>query len=90
MSKRYMCPVCGFTGLQELPYNQENLPSYEICPCCGFEFGFDGDNNQDTFATFRKLWIDRGAQWFKPDLKPKYWDRKEQLNNLNKNNFETD
>jgi hypothetical protein len=79
-----MCPVCGFAGLKEPPYGKENLPTYEICPCCGFEFGFDGDNNQDVFSAFRKLWIDSGANWFIANQKPVHWDMQKQLDNLNK------
>jgi hypothetical protein len=82
--KKYICPVCGFEGLKESPYNQENVPSYEICPCCGFEFGFDGANSQDAFIAFRQRWIEQGASWFMPKLKPKNWNLQKQLGNLNK------
>jgi len=53
----YECPVCGFVGLDEKPYDtwpppsgvpivppyQDWLgrPSYEVCSLCGFEFGND-------------------------------------------------
>ncbi len=80
--KHYTCPVCGFDKLKELPYDQGNLPSYEICPCCGFEFGLDGVNNQIAFTDFRQRWIKNGANWFMPRLKPNNWDFKKQLNNL--------
>ncbi len=82
--KYYMCLVCGFNLLKEPPYDQGNSPSYEICPCCGFEFGVDGANNQIIFTDFRQAWIKNGAQWFIPKLKPKDWDFKKQLSNLNK------
>ena len=39
-----MCPVCGFVGLAVSPYNEAGGGSFEICPCCGFEFGFDDDS----------------------------------------------
>ena len=84
MSKKYICPVCGFEGLTEPPSSQQNAPSYEICPCCGFEFGFNGDNNEDTFTVFRKRWIDNGGKWFMPNRKPANWDMQKQLGNLNK------
>jgi len=38
---KYTCPVCGFNELQEPPYGPHQEPSYEICPRCGFESGFD-------------------------------------------------
>jgi hypothetical protein len=37
----YSCPVCGLDGLQE-PGDAE-FASFEICPCCGTEFGYDDD-----------------------------------------------
>jgi len=82
--KKYICPVCGFGGLKEAPYDRQNSPSYEICPCCGFEFGFDEEIGQDAFLAFRRRWIEQGALWFMPKLKPKNWDLKRQLQNLDK------
>lgn len=38
---KYICPICGYDKLLEPPYDEYNNPSYEICPCCGFEYGFD-------------------------------------------------
>jgi len=82
--KYYVCSVCGFDGLKEPPYSEEKEPSYEICPCCGFEFGFDGANIQIVLTDFRQRWIKNGAHWFIPRLEPKNWDIKRQLSNLNK------
>lgn len=80
--KHYMCPVCGYDVLKEAPYDRQGTPSYEICPCCGFEFGFDGVNDQIVFTDFRQRWIKNGARWFMPELKPRNWDLRKQLNNL--------
>ena len=80
----YFCPVCGFRGLKEVPYDEHGAPSYEICPCCGFEFGFDGFNNSIAYVDFRQRWIKNGARWFIPGLKPEGWDLGNQLSNLNK------
>lgn len=38
---KYICPVCGFKGLTEPAYDDQGNHSYEICSCCGFQFGFD-------------------------------------------------
>jgi len=81
--RKYTCPVCGYGGLKEAPYNQ-NISSYEICPCCGFEFGFDGGNRPEEFIAFRKRWLDNGAKWFLPRLKPKDWNLYEQLERIKK------
>ena len=41
--QKYICPICGYDGLDESAYDEEfNLePSFEICPNCNCEFGFD-------------------------------------------------
>ncbi|MBF0504600.1 MAG: hypothetical protein HQL14_05805 [Candidatus Omnitrophica bacterium] len=75
----YICPVCGFNGLKEIPYDKHGSASYEICLCCGFEFGFEGKGNM---ALFREDWIRKGAPWFSPGLKPENWDLQKQLANL--------
>ena len=82
MSKQYVCPVCGFNKLAEEPFGKNNEPSFEICSCCGFESGADGDNRPARFNEYRKQWIKEGAQWLLPNLKPKNWDYRKQLENL--------
>lgn len=50
------CPVCAYTAL---PYPPND---YNICPCCGTEFG-----NDDSFMSheeLRRAWIAQGARWF--------------------------
>jgi len=79
MSLRYTCPVCSFDQLNEPPFNKNNEPSYEICPCCGFEFGFNGDNNQHTYNEYRKQWVKDGAVWFMPQQRPAGWKLEKQL-----------
>lgn len=74
----YICPVCGYDKLHEMPYRQ-GCPSYEICSCCGFEFGFDDMDQKESFESYRKSWIDQGAKWFTPGKKPDNWDLNEQL-----------
>jgi len=78
----YICPVCGFDGLRQPFYNKEGKPSYEICGCCGFEFGFDDSFKKESFYSYRKEWLKKGANWFNPKLKPKNWNLQKQLNNL--------
>ena len=77
IKKKYICPVCGFDQLNEPPYDDKNNPSYEICSCCGFEFGVD-----EGFKGFRACWIEIGAKWFVPKLKPREWNVEKQLKNI--------
>jgi hypothetical protein len=78
----YMCPVCGFVGLTEPPYDESGAGSYEICPSCGFEFGFDDQSEGRTFEEYRAEWIAGGAKWFDSERRPPDWDLEEQLSHL--------
>lgn len=77
-----ICPVCGYPELDESAYNKLNHPTYTICSCCGTEFGYDDfDKN---FEQLRKEWINKGAKWVFLKDKPKNWNLKDQLKNLDK------
>jgi transcription elongation factor Elf1 len=78
----FKCPVCGFDGLMEPPYNDHGNGSHEICPCCGFEYGFDDQSEGVTHEEYLAKWLQNGAQWFDPDQKPAGWDLQTQLNTL--------
>jgi hypothetical protein len=82
-----ICPVCGYDKLLESPYDEFGYPSYEICSCCGFEYGFDDSNKKITFQKYRERWIDKGFQWFNKSKKPKEWNKEAlniQLKNIEK------
>jgi hypothetical protein len=70
----YKCPVCAFA---QMPYPPAD---YNICPCCGTEFGIDDD-----FASYLELrddWLRRGGKWFgetKPYTRPAFWNAWNQL-----------
>ena len=34
----YQCLVCGFSFLEEEPYDESYTGSFEICGCCGFQY----------------------------------------------------
>jgi hypothetical protein len=52
----FSCPVCYFNQMPDPPQD------YNICPCCGTEFGYDDEFK--TFAQLRADWINAGMQWF--------------------------
>lgn len=52
---KYQCPVCGYA----MPYAPED---YNICPCCGTEFG--NDDSLWTIQELRNKWVAAGAPWF--------------------------
>lgn len=68
----HQCPVCGFTGLVDPPAD------FEICPCCGTEFGFDDDLK--SHAELRMEWVMGGMHWFSnANHAPPNWDPVNQL-----------
>lgn len=77
----FKCPICNYKGLYEPPYNAEGYGSYEICPCCGFEFGCDDyPEKEEAQLTWRKKWIDSGLIWFSNSrTHPEGWDGEKQL-----------
>ena len=69
-------------GLQP-PYSQYfGDPSYEVCACCGFEFGNDdepGTRSSVTFKQYREEWIADGMAWFDASKRPMEWSLNRQL-----------
>lgn len=54
--------------------------SYEICPCCRFEFGVTDDDRGFTYGLWRKRWIDEGKPWRSTvQPPPEGWDPDDQL-----------
>ena len=65
----------------ETKYGQ---PSYDVCVCCGFEFGSDdnpGTSIASTFESYLVDWKHTGCPWFEPDRRPSGWDLDTQLRN---------
>lgn len=84
MRKTYICPVCGYGGLDEPAYGENFNPSYNICACCRFEFGYSEDHEVDlgyivvpnemktiAFQLYRKQWVEKGAIVGHPENYPK-------------------
>jgi hypothetical protein len=53
---RFTCPVCYYAGMQEPPMD------YNICECCGTEFG--NDDEVLSHGELRAQWISNGTRWF--------------------------
>jgi hypothetical protein len=85
MSERdgYVCPVCGWPGLRERPFDHELGHSFEVCPCCFFQFGFDDEHEHVGYAEWRAQWIASGMLWSSREPRPpEGWDPVRQLGNL--------
>lgn len=83
----FRCPVCGCLGLEEPRYDSYGYGSYEICDCCGFEFGYDDSHMlgdlPSKFRNYRERWLARGAPWFSMVSKrPKEWSLRLQLETI--------
>ncbi len=74
LEPKFTCPVCRWPALREDPA----LQNYDICPCCGTEFG--NDDGHSTHGEIRAAWVDNGMTWFSGSTKPPVgWDPSEQL-----------
>jgi len=78
----HICPVCGYDDLQEAPYDRDGNPSYEICRCCGYEFGYDDGSERVGFVEYRTKWVAGGATWFKETARPSDWNLQSQLERI--------
>ncbi|MGF6226181.1 hypothetical protein QFZ27_000136 [Inquilinus ginsengisoli] len=73
----FACPVCGFPGLEGAPYDKHGCASFDICPCCGIEFGYDDATT--SHLELRMRWIAGGKRWWSDRGPPRGWDADRQL-----------
>lgn len=77
---KYVCPVCGWPELHEAPRSTSGAASFELCPCCGFEFGYDDDDQGLTYEQARTRWMGGGMKWWSTTRPPpEGWDAAQQL-----------
>lgn len=75
------CRVCGLQQ-SEPPWGADGRsPTFEICPCCGVEFGYE-DVNETSALQARNAWLANGARWTTPTARPADWDVEVQLRQL--------
>jgi len=56
------CRVCGYAPADP-PWGVDgSTPSFEICPCCGVEFGYE-DATPGGVRRYRELWLSTGGRW---------------------------
>jgi hypothetical protein len=82
-SNEYVCRVCGYEdgSIRWESYEEELIPHYLICDCCGAESGYQDFKIEGTKAC-RKQWLDEGAKWSYPKSKPANWNLEEQLKKI--------
>lgn len=75
------CRVCGF-GLSYPPWGEDdNSPTWEICACCGTEFGYE-DCTMAGIKAQRERWLSGGQIWFDETAKPKEWSFDKQKSHI--------
>lgn len=75
------CRVCGYE-LSSAPWGDDgDTPSWDICPCCGTEFGYE-DCTLVSAKNKRNRWFADGCKWFDPKSRPLDWDCEHQLENI--------
>jgi hypothetical protein len=84
----FNCRVCGMEQ-EDYPWGLNGrTPSFEICACCGVEFGY-GDCTQISVARWRENWIEKGASWHDPTDMPTGWSLEDQLRRVPEEFFPT-
>lgn len=74
----YRCRVCGFREW-EPPWGIDGKTStVDYCSCCGVQFGYQ-DCLPEGAKRYRTEWLEKGAKWAHPELKPEPWSVAEQL-----------
>ena len=72
------CPVCGYAELPTPPYDEHWCASFEVCPSCGTEFGYDDATKP--VEQLRQEWLDWGAAWRSEQKRPPPgWSGRRQL-----------
>lgn len=70
---KYICPVCGYAQMDDVAYDENGDASFEICSCCGFQFGVDDDveiedgiflSRSEAHYLYRANWLKDGAKIF--------------------------
>lgn len=73
------CPVCGYPDLVEPPWTDESA-SFEICPSCGTQFGYDdaaggeASRRPHIYTVLRERWVRAGMPWRSRQAMPEGWD----------------
>jgi len=84
----FICPVCGYPDLDELPRCESTGGSYEICPSCGIQFGYTDEaaGNKEAremlYRKWREEWIEGGMVWKSRSNPPAGWKPQKQLEKI--------
>jgi hypothetical protein len=79
------CRVCGFNykdiidDPSDLPWHADGRsPTFEICICCGCEWGYH-DYKNELILAYREQWEKENKKFSEPEFCPVNWDVNKQL-----------
>jgi ureidoglycolate lyase len=81
---QHLCPVCGYPDLS-MPARspKSGNASCEICPSCGFQFGYSDEVLEIGHRQWREEWIEAGLPWSGVGTpQPAGWDARRQVRAL--------
>jgi len=70
-----------------IPYHTHfGMLSYQICGCCGYEFGAEDDPGPWaiglSFEDYLDRWLAAGGIWFDGKIRPSSWTFEQQMQDL--------
>lgn len=77
----YICRVCGAELLDASWGDDGESPTFDICDCCGVEFGYE-DSTLHGIKKYRAKWLGGGAKWNHKKSEPEKWSVEEQLSHI--------
>lgn len=78
------CRVCGFDHDYLIWGEDGTVPSFDICGCCGVEFGYE-DTHKENCIEIRRHWIkNKNAKWSDKKERPKNWNLAQQIQHVPK------
>lgn len=80
-NRSHHCRVCGLFHVAPPYGSNSDDPSFEICACCGVEFGYE-DATLVSARRFRRDWLSKGAKWVDEAQRPNGWTVESQLENV--------
>ncbi len=82
MNNLTQCKVCGYDYKSYYPWGLDGkIPTYDICICCGIEFGYE-DCNGNSILIAQKKWENSGFPWKSHIKQPADWNPSTQLKSL--------
>jgi len=81
--EKFYCRICGYRLGFEPWGDDGKTPTYEICPCCGVEFGNE-DCTIKSIKEYRESWIKSGCKWFEQSKRATTWSWENQQRHLPK------